>query len=636
MASEARLTAAWGDSVPLLTDALLDEARRVLKLQDEASTGTQDQRYPSAALGPLAAAFRASGEKEFAKAAVAIYRHGLEREPLNEGRWTPGPNEDVLLIPHRLGDTECLGWFGALPVFLSSGLFDEDLLDQMVAWARAQLNHLAANIFQARNIRTTQADALLTHGLRFPFLPDAERWRRLGIDALNDCFNRQISGDGSSIEATGWYHYIVMNMSLRFWRLKQAMPDLGLQIRREQVAAMFDYHVATIEPDGRLTPIGDCWLTPPQAGGTLESVVERRSAVRKELGLPARPLPPSQFFPDACQAFLRSGWDPGATYLTFEATRRNGYHWHPARNAIGLSAFGRKMLTDAGGQDYDDRNPPRRWATSTRAHNTCNLNGLNQVWTPATFRYRSVDGWDLVDALYDGGYWSGRNEFTPGPGILGYHHRTCLWARHRFIAVLDHLHHRAAKDGGPDLECNWHFGPGKVTMDAAARRAIYRDGDAGLLLLFPVMPAGTAFGLHGGVHPLYPGPEGVGLPPIPGTWLRLSVAASECHNNSFATILVPFTGETPILEAQDVSDPARPRSHRLTLQWGDGRTDEVVWTRQLEAALEETGGMATDGALVHLERATDGAPQRALIFDGTYLRPHTLTDRAVPETFVWK
>lgn len=637
MASEARLTAACGDSIPRLTDTFLVDARRALELQKPSSSESEDHRYSSGWLTPLAAAFRETGQREFALASLAVYNYWLEREPLQGGAWSPGPDYDVLLIPHRLGDTECPGWFAALPVLLPSSVFSEAFLERLIASARGQLNFLSAHLYPARNIRTSQADALLTQALRFPFLPDSARWRTLGVDALNDCFNRQITSDGSSIEATGWYHYIVMNMAMRFWRLRQAMPELGLQITREQVAPMFDYHCATVEPDGRLTPIGDCWRTRVQPMETLEKALHRRSAVRKELGLPTQPLSTSQFFPDACQAFLRSGWDPDAIYLTFEATRRKGYHWHPARNAIQLSAFGTIMLTDTGALTYDARSPWRwRWALSTRGHNTCNLNGWNQTWTPSAFRYRSVEDWNLFDALYDGGYWPGHDEFAPRPGIFGHHHRTCLWDRSAFIAVLDHLHHRQGKDSRPDLECNWHFGPGKVETDPSARRAVFRQQNTGLLLLFPILPENSAWGLHGGDHPPLQGPDGEALPPIPETWLRLSVPGSESHNNAFAAILIPFRGQVPGVVASNLSDPAKPHCHGLALHWDDGRTDEIWWMRELEAALEKTSSFVTDGALVHLHRVAGGRLKRALVFDGTYLRPHTLADRARPETFSWK
>jgi len=645
IAGERKLTGAWSDPLPPLTDAVRADADRARELDiptlragDLPGDGLPEWARAGSAhwLGRLASAYRETHDEIYARAAKAVYHFWIHREPLVDGRWVPSPDYDILRIPHWLGDTECVGWFGALPTFLDCDGFDERFLENLLQTAAAQLDYLAVTLHDGRNIRMTQADSLLTQGLRLSFLPGAERWRQLGLDALNDAFNRQICADGSHVEATGWYHFIAMNMAYRFWRLSQALPELGLQISREQVAAMFGYTCASVEPSGRLTTIGDCTRSRIGTGGDLRSVLDRRSSALTEMGLPDEPSPLSQFFPDAGQAFLRDGWGPNATYVTFDGTRRNGYHWHPARNSVQLHAFGQPILVDPGRLAHAGGSCFRQYAISTRAHSTINLNGWNQTWTPARFRTTTVSGFDIVDCLYDGGYWPSDDEFAPEPGIFGQHHRTLLWIRDRAIVVLDHLHHRQCEGDKPDIECNWQFAPGTVEIDTQNCRARSQHGEARCLTLFPVAPAGTVLSAHEGERdPLAGWISDDADRAAPAPLLRLRAAQYEPWHAHFATVILPFLGENPPdVTVERAIDPGHGHAGHFSLRWGDGRLDEVWWTRDLEYALEEKSDFASDAALVYRTFTSNGTLERALVVDGTYLRPYTKESRLKPETFV--
>jgi hypothetical protein len=128
---------------------------------------------------------------------------------------------------------------------------------------------------------------------------------------------------------------------------------------------------------------------------------------------------------------------------------------------------------------------------------------------------------------------------------------------------------------------------------------------------------------------------------VPAPQIVLSVEKNDPWNTHFATVLVPYRGtKPPEVAVEKVIDPEhnasfmRPGYGMLVLRWGDGTTDELLWTRRMESALNEREGIVTDGGLVHLQKRSDGRLMRGLVVDGTFLEPHATTRRARPETFV--
>lgn len=640
--NERRLTAAWGPPVPRGVVATPNAAERALESMREAVASRQHGRDSWLTL--LAAGYEATHDERYADAARALWVIWLDNEPLQNSRWLPKGRLDPLMIPHRLGDTECDGWFGALPVFCTSNRFDEAFIARIVDHARAQLDYLCDHLYVARNMRMTQGDGLLTQGLRLAFLPEATRWRETGRRIVAESLAHQFNADGGSIEATGWYHFICMNMALRFHRLGKAMPELGLHIDPQVLAKGFDYLSALVQPDGNLAIIGDCTSPLPYHGsplkqqeqpqrGTLAQVNERRASVLRELGMNADLPPTSQIFPHTAQAMLRSDWSDAATYLTFDATRRSGYHWHPARNAIQIFHHGKRMLSDPGRMSYD-ATPERTYAVSTRGHSTINFNGWNQSDAPSDISLRCEAGFDLVTGYYAGGYWPGMGAGI-GPGIYGTHHRTMLWVRGRFVIVLDHVAHQAMPGHKPTIECNWQFGIGSARFDADTNRVITNHDGVHLLALPALYPDGTTFSLHSGdVNPHRGWCADDKDQPQPAPMLHMRVEQYDPWNADFATVFVPFVGTQPELDVARVARPEQTGAGHVTLRWCNGETDEVWWTRQLTSAIGRHDGIDTNAAFVHARLDASGRAIRTLVVDGTMASPYTRETRATPSMFV--
>lgn len=654
LAQHRRYPAVWGDELGFVPEVErgrmegLGEMRRALTPQVKAVADqlaglvpTPDdaaalrQRCPTdvGALPMLGAAYHETGDERYAQAARARYLDLLRtRATRAQFSWDD--------LAHGI-----YAFLGALHIFLRSPAFDEALTEKIVAAACDQLRWLSAEIHPARNLRNTSATALLCNSLRLAFLPEAQTWLEQGARVMSDAFFRQIAPDGSHLEAVPHYHYCTMGDLLRAFRLARCVPELKMPAPAERVAAMFDYLAAATGPTGWVTGIhdGPCEPAVGLHGQGVADILRERAAFRQALGLPARPLPTVQRFPQANQIFLRDDWTPEATWLSFDAAPCWSYHWHPARNAIQLRAFGRMFLVDPGRFSYTDRT----WgglAMPTRSHNTLNLNGWNQAETEAVLRHQTAPGYEVVTGLYRGGYWPGRPWDSKGEGLYAEHHRTLLWIKERCLVVIDHLLCQSEAERKPDVESNWQFGEGPLTVDAARGLAYTGFDDANVLMLFAFQPADAAWSVHEGEREPLRGwlPRKFESVYVPAPQLTLTLPRRDPWNTDLVTVLVPYRGTArPALTVARTVDPEHttrqydPGYGMVSLRWGDGTRDDLLWTRRLETALDVREGMTTDAGLVHLRRAADGRVTGGLAVEATYLDPYAPQRRADRETFAW-
>ena len=442
-------------------------------------------------LAPLAAAYRHTGDERYTRCARQYLEAYLRDCPVGND-WQPADYDGPTSFPHRIGSQQHAGWLGALPAFLGSAAFDGNFLTTVIEASRHQMAFMFTHVYPGRNIRILHGMVLLLNGLRLSFLPESADWRTLGVRILNDATARQLLPDGADIEGSPEYHGDVLYVIVQAWKLAQGYPELGLRIPTEKVAAMFDYTLAVTRPDGAETALNDSSYLPAQGRFT-----PRLHAVRREFlavaGLPERMPDLCQHFPDVGQVFLRDSWEPEATYLTFDATTRHGYHWHPSRNTVQLYAHGRALLVDPGYQAFNNE-----YGTRTAHHSTLNVNGLDQSHAPARAQHRHANGYDLVAGFYSGGYWpKGTNE-RHGSGVFGEHHRTLLWIHHRCAVVLDHMFTMPQQNEELTIESSWQFSEGEAHLGDDRRSAVTDHADSNLLLLFPLVLDGTDIAMHTG------------------------------------------------------------------------------------------------------------------------------------------
>src|SRR5689334_17042487 len=155
-------------------------------------------------LSPLAAAYRATSDERYARAARAYIEDWLRGDAYETAQATR-PGDNTLTMSIRLGTSVHSGWGGTLPAFLSSPAFDDAFLDRVLASIARQARFLSKHLTAAGNWRISQLDALVFTALRFPFLAEAGSLLESGIAGMRVALATQFLPDGVHIERTPGY-----------------------------------------------------------------------------------------------------------------------------------------------------------------------------------------------------------------------------------------------------------------------------------------------------------------------------------------------------------------------------------------------------------------------------------------------
>jgi len=364
---------------------------------------------------------------------------------------------------------------------------------------------------------------------------------------------------------------------------------------------------------------------------------------RRESGLSLDRPPVNQVFPDAGLAFLRTGWDEDAAWMSFDATQWGSGHCHLSRHALQLHAFRQSMVIDPGWLSYSSD----EWGIygrTTRAHSTCNLNGLNQSQTnPGRLQFYHASGYDALFSMYEGGYWNTdlKWNFThASQGIWAQHGRILFWVQDRFAFVADSMFRLPyqpddPESGRPSYECVWQLAPGaEIDLQPDRNRATAQWKDAGLLLMTPIRPEGSRYEIHcGEKDPLrgwapgegehHPAPQVVlNTPHMPG-----------CHDY-YVSILTPYKGHAVPAVTVEAKSPMG-QTGCVRLRWEDETIDEVHWGCNFNMMLGKKDDFETDSSLVHLRKDKSGKVSGGCCVHGTFISPFDSKIRSTPETFLF-
>ena len=587
-------------------------------------------------LPALAAAFQQTGEERFADAARDYIDDWIRAHPAVEG-WRPHPRDGALNMGIRIG-YGTIGWIGTLLAFLPSRAYDEAFLGRLVESLQIQLDWLAVNLPSHANPRVSSAMCLLESGLRLDFLPQAAGWLEFAVGVINDAFRRNVLPDGASLERDAHYHNWMKNLYSKCYFAGISDPKLGIAIPLETLAKMHDFAVAGRRPNGAENGLHDG--SAHWEGSHGDAAQQARREFRRRAGLPDIPLPNSQFFPNAGQASMRTGWGEDASWMCFDATTWAGAHTHLSKNAIQLHAHGRTLLMDPGAINYDMGDPAMFYGKSTRAHNTVSFNGWNQFSAnPDWTRFWTTPDCDAVASSYSGGYWPGRFGWwfdeALGQGFAAIHQRSLVWIKDRAAIVIDNVcswdEEKRGDHGAPSVEFNWNLAPAPVRLDPGNRRAWTEHPESNLLMLFPRMPENATMSVHvGETDPIrgWAGTPDRSMANHPAAPL-LTLESKPWRDlmGTYVSVLIPFAGTTvPQVSAEVVPPPNASASWRLNLLWEDGRRDTLHWSEIAAAGdgttkmLGRLDGFDTDASMLWLSHDPSGGTTGGAALDGTRFR----------------
>ncbi len=257
--------------------------------------------------------------------------------------------------------------------------------------------------------------------------------------------------------------------------------------------------------------------------------------------VPSRPPAlPDTCLPQSGLYVMRENWTPTADYLGVIAGTlgpRVSSHKHVDLLSFELYAKGRRLLVDnwygmvAEERDNDEM---RMWRVTSEAHNTCTVDGEDQVPILREFLLGAtvvptIDDWrSAADYCYFSGVHEGYLRLErPVTGVR----RKIFYLRGQYWIMIDRFT-AASPEHAHAYQLHFH-------LNAPSRRLpearVVTEGAGGNLLIVPVPGAA-------GTPIIRPNPW-----PTPGyenpDWLTYT--AETAGNWTFITLLVPFAGEMP-------------------------------------------------------------------------------------------
>jgi hypothetical protein len=199
----------------------------------------------------LAQAFALTGDERYAEYAIAQLSRWIEANPVGLGiNWI-----SALDVAFR-----AIAWCWVRRLTAHSRAWTDDRLDQLLWTANEAARFIARNdsIHHSPNTHLTgEGLGLLVVGSALPELPEAARWRRLGIDILTSEVPHQFLADGMHYERSSGYHRYHVEFYLLATLIARSTGATWDQPWRAPLLAALDVVAAMRRPDGTWPVLGD-------------------------------------------------------------------------------------------------------------------------------------------------------------------------------------------------------------------------------------------------------------------------------------------------------------------------------------------------------------------------------------------
>lgn len=329
----------------------------------------------------LSEAYWNTGQDKYAAeiaAQVLDWTSRMPRPMLSSGNSVGHYAWQTLTTGIRLADT----WPQALYRCMDAPSFTPEVLVAMMKSAGEQARHLV-KWPSSGNWLTAESNGLFTAGMLFPEFKEAAEWRATAISRLYKQLDDEVYPDGMEHElAAGYNNWVVSEFAhilelCDLNDLRGELPD-DYQAKMEK---MFNYLLYASMPNGAIPGLNDSGNADVRelltTGFKLFPERTDFQFVATSGAAGDAPQTTSHAFGWSGHYVLRSGWDPDATFLLFDAGPFGYGHQHEDKLSFVLWAKGRQHVLDPGNFSYD-RSRWRKYVLATYGHNTVLVDGLDQ------------------------------------------------------------------------------------------------------------------------------------------------------------------------------------------------------------------------------------------------------------------
>ena len=450
----------------------------------------------------LARAYWDTGQDKYAKEIADQIVDWVASNPrplLSSTNGRPNSMWQTLTTGIRLQDV----WPEALYRCMGSPAFTDDVLCTILKSVHQQAEHLV-RWPGSGNWLTAESLGVYTAGMLFPEFKRAKDWRATAVARMYKQLDYEVYPDGMEYElATGYNNWVVRELThlLELADMSGRRGELPANYL-SKIEKCYNYQLYACMPNGVMPGFNDFWPS---------SV---RKSLQKGYGLfPQRqdfpyvatsgtqgkePAHKSYAFPWCGHYVMRSGWEPNATFLMFDAGPFGSGHQHEDKLHFVLFAYGRSLILDPGNFSYD-RSRWRRYVLSSAGHNTVLVDGQGQArrglrstyfwprpWEgdkpkDCDAKWVSTPEYDYADGVYADGYGRGR-------ALKVEHRRRILWVKPSYFLIVDTL--TPNDDAEHTYEALFHLDAKDATVDGLKVES-KNDGQANVAVI-AAADAGTS------------------------------------------------------------------------------------------------------------------------------------------------
>lgn len=449
----------------------------------------------------LAKAYALTGDPRYARHTRDLHASWCQQNPYGTGvNWSCAlePAFRVLswlwaypLVIDALGEDDHRRW---LESFYDHGHF----LYRHLEYYASPYNHLIGEV-----------TALFLLGWLFPEFSEARAWRQRGRRILETSVVDQFHTDGGTVEQSTFYHHATLGFYLlAALTARRAGAPLSAATEAAIVRGL-EFSMNLQQPDGCVPAVGGAddgkpirlehvpfWdFRPYLATG---AVLFDRGDFKQAAGrfwedalwllgtdglaaydrLERAPRTGSVALPASGYVVLRGGDTRSADYLCFDCgpqaagLRRDdtpsAAHGHADCLSVVVWLAGQPVLVDSGFYCYNGDPAWEVHFRKTRAHNTLELDGMDQAQHVSKMAWcrtysATLHGWSSTP---HGAWARGSHDGYRRLSDPVRHQRAVCLRRMGYAVILDELQGR----GQHDVALHFHFAPGAAQLDAAGRR----------------------------------------------------------------------------------------------------------------------------------------------------------------------